>query len=93
MAVTSVAGQSDHWQIRRARQRFGELVEAAQSHGPQFVTKHGEVAAVVLCVEEYRRLKEGLPDFKEFLLYSMPKGDDIEFERSKELPRIIDLGE
>jgi prevent-host-death family protein len=32
------------------------------------VTKHGEEVAVVVSIEDYRRLTEELPSFKEFLL-------------------------
>lgn len=78
------------WQVQTAKQRFSELVERAVSEGPQVVTKHGRETVVVLEIGEYRRLV-GVPmDFKEFLL-SMPRGDDLEIERSKDLPREIDF--
>jgi prevent-host-death family protein len=37
------------------------------ARGPQVVTKHGEKAAVVVSIEEYRRLADDLPSFKELL--------------------------
>ena len=90
--MTTMATHSTHWQIQEAKQRFSELIRSVQSDGPQFVTKHGEDVAVVMDIGEYRRLKGETMNFVEFLL-SMPKGDDIEFERSTELPRDVDLGE
>jgi prevent-host-death family protein len=33
----------------------------ATAHGPQVVTKHGEEVAVVVSIEDYRRLTEELP--------------------------------
>lgn len=79
------------WQVQTAKQRFSELVQRAVDEGPQIVTKHGRETVVVIEIGEYRRLL-GVPvDFKEFLL-SIPKGDDLEIERSKDLPREIDLG-
>ena len=78
------------WQLQTAKQRFSELVERAVSEGPQVVTKHGREAVVVLDVREYRRLV-GVPmDFKEFLL-SMPRGDELEIDRSKEPTRAVEL--
>ena len=79
-----------NWQVQTAKQRFSELVERAVAEGPQVVTKHGRETVVVLEIGEYRRLL-GVPmDFKEFLL-SIPKGDELEIERSQDLPREIEL--
>ena len=81
------------WQVQTAKQRFSELVERAVTEGPQIVTKHGRETVVVLEIGEFRRLsgqsRTGL-SFKEFLL-SMPSTDDLVIERSKDLPREIDL--
>ncbi|HXQ87359.1 MAG TPA: type II toxin-antitoxin system Phd/YefM family antitoxin [Gaiella sp.] len=78
------------WQVQTAKQRFSELVERAVNEGPQIVTKHGRETVVVLDIAEYRRLRGQPMNFKEFLL-SIPKGDDLEIERSKDPPREIDL--
>jgi prevent-host-death family protein len=81
------------WQVQTAKQRFSELVERAVNEGPQIVTKHGREAVVVLAIEEYRRLTGSASTgmtFKEFLL-TMPRTDDLVIERSKDLPREIDL--
>ncbi len=77
------------WQIQEAKQKFSQLVRRAIEEGPQTVTRHGEEAVVVMSASEFRRLK-GTPDFKEFLL-SGPSFDDLDLERSRELPREIDL--
>lgn len=78
------------WQVQTAKQRFSELVERAVTEGPQIVTKHGRETVVVLEIGEYRRLAKPRRDFKEFLL-SMPRIDDLEIERSKDMGRKIDL--
>jgi len=81
------------WQVQTAKQRFSELVERAVSEGPQIVTKHGRETVVVVEIGEFRRLSERSSDgltFKEFLL-SIPTTDDLVIERSKDLPREIDL--
>lgn len=81
------------WQVQTAKQRFSELVERAVSEGPQVVTKHGRETVVVLDIAEYRRLTGAASPgmtFKEFLL-SIPKGDDLEIERSKDPPRAIEF--
>jgi len=55
------------WQLQEAKQRFSELIRSVDADGPQFVTRHGEEVAVVVSIAEYRHLREGGRDFKEFL--------------------------
>ena len=70
------------WSVQDAKNRFSEVVEAAQ-HRPQTVTKHGKPAVVVVAANEYERLRRlehmKAPSFAELLL-AMPS-DGKEFER------------
>ncbi|MBB5077688.1 type II toxin-antitoxin system Phd/YefM family antitoxin [Nonomuraea sp. NPDC050547] len=79
------------WQLQEAKQRFSEVVRRAHDEGPQIVTRHGEDVAVIIDMAEYRRLKGGEPDFKEFLM-SGPDLSDLDLTRSRDLPREVDLG-
>jgi prevent-host-death family protein len=78
------------WQLQDAKQQFSRLVESARSTGPQMITRNGKEVAVLLDVDEYRRLTSHGGDFKKFLM-SAPDLDLLEIERSKELPRVVDL--
>ena len=78
------------WQLQEAKQRFSELVRHARAEGPQVVTKHGEEVAVVVSIEEYRRLTDKLPSFKRFLL-AAPDLDALEIDRSRERARVVEL--
>ena len=78
------------WQLQEAKQRFSELVRHARADGPQVVTKHGEEVAVVVSIEEYRRLTDELPSFKDFLL-AAPDLDALDMDRSPELARVVEL--
>ena len=69
------------WQLQMAKQRFSEVVDRALAEGPQIVTRRGREVAVVLGMDEYRRLRDGEPDFKRFLMEG-PSFDDLEIERS-----------
>jgi len=79
------------WQLQDAKQRFSQLVRTAQDEGPQVVTRHGEEVAVVVSIEEYRRLTADKPDFKDFLL-SAPDLDLLEIARTTERARTIEFG-
>ena len=78
------------WQLQEAKQRFSELVRHARADGPQVVTKHGEEVAVVVSIEEYRRLTDELPSFKQFLL-AAPDLEALEIDRSRERARVVEL--
>lgn len=79
-----------HWQLQDAKQRFSEVVRSAASDGPQFVTRHGDEVAVVLDIREYRRLRGGAPDFKDFLR-SAPDLDGLDLRRSRDPAPPVDL--
>jgi prevent-host-death family protein len=78
------------WQVQEAKKRFSELVERAVSDGPQIVTKHGRPTVAVVEIGEFRRLSGTTLNFKEFLM-TAPDFSMLDLERSKELPREIDL--
>lgn len=80
------------WQIQEAKQKFSEVVDRAVADGPQTITRHGVEVAVVVAVDEYRRLTGDEPDLRDFLLD--PDGPDLRIlnlERRKDLPRDVEL--
>src|SRR6266511_1002850 len=85
-------GPRMHWQVQEAKQRFSEIVRQAHDDGPQVVTRHGEEVAVVIDIEEYRRLTGSKPDFKDFLL-SAPDLAALEIRRPGERARTVELGD
>ena len=75
---------SKTWQVQDAKARFSEFLEASLSDGPQIVTKHGVETAVLLPVEQWRRLeKMTKPDLKELLLASEPRTDALTPPRAR----------
>jgi prevent-host-death family protein len=81
----------DRWQLQEAKQRFSELIRSVEAEGPQFVTRHGKEVAVVVSIAEYRHLREGGRNFKEFL-QSAPDVN-LEISRSAWPARSVDLGD
>jgi prevent-host-death family protein len=79
-----------HWQVQEAKQRFSEILREAHDDGPQIVTRHGEEVAVVIGIEEYRRLTGSRPDFKDFLL-SAPDLATLDIRRPSERARTVEL--
>ena len=79
------------WKLQDAKAKFSKIVEDALKIGPQFVTRRGIDAVVVLSVNKYKNLISEKPSFKDFLLNCPKMKADFEFERQKDLPRDIEL--
>ena len=52
----SDARRTPRWQLQTAKARFSEVFRRARSEGPQFVTRQGKEAVVILTEEEFERL-------------------------------------
>jgi antitoxin Phd len=82
------------WQLQKAKTHFSEVIEDAQTKGPQVITKHGSEKAVVLSAKEYKKITASTPEkskmsLGEFLL-TIPKFDsdeeDADFTASLRYP-------
>lgn len=84
-------GAEVRWQVQEAKQRFSEILRAAEAGEPQIVTKHGEEVAVVIDIAEYRRLRGESVSFMDYLRVEPVADADFEADRRIDLPREIDL--
>ena len=75
-------------QLREAKARLSALVDDAERGEPTTITRHGKPAAVVVSIEDWKRLSS-IPSFGE-LLMSCPveEGDFLErpWSPMRELP-------
>ena len=59
----------DAWPVQDAKARFSELLDACLEKGPQLVTRRGAEAAVLVPIEQWKRMKNSSrPDLKTLLL-------------------------
>lgn len=79
------------WQLQDAKSKFSQLVDSAMQDKPQFVTKHGNNAVVVLSFEEYKKIIKPKNDLVSFLKNSPLSEIDLDITRSKDLPRDMEL--
>ncbi|HEU0097286.1 MAG TPA: type II toxin-antitoxin system Phd/YefM family antitoxin [Allosphingosinicella sp.] len=64
------------WRVQEAKARFSEMLDACVTEGPQLVTKRGAEAAVLVPVDQWRRIEaEGRPTLKDLLLADEPHFD------------------
>lgn len=66
------------WPVQDAKARFSEFLDACLEQGPQVVTRRGAEAAVLLPVDEWRRLtRAARPTLKQVLLAEGARTSDL----------------
>jgi len=72
------------WQVQDAIARFSELLNITLKHGPQIVTRRGILAAALVPISEWRRLRESSrPSLKTLLVELGPRFDNLIPARGK----------
>ncbi len=70
------------WPVHDAKARFSEFLDACLADGPQLVTRRGAEAAVLVPVDEWRRLQAAArPSLKQLLLSDAARADFVLPER------------
>jgi antitoxin Phd len=68
----------DSWPVQDAKARVSEFLDACQAQGPQMVTRRGAQAAVLIPVDEWRRLQAAArPSLKALLLADFARRDTL----------------
>ena len=69
---------SNVWQVQDAKARFSELLATSLAEGPQIVTKRGVEKAVLVPIEQWRRMEKlAKPNLKELLLAPEPRTEAL----------------
>lgn len=83
-----MTGTDNHWQVQEAKQRFSELLRAAETGDFQYITRHGKKVAVLVDIDTFhRKLHESQPTLLDLLLHAPP---ELTQEESDEFGRIMD---
>ena len=79
------------WPVQDAKAKFSEFLDACLSEGPQMVTKRGAEAAVLVPVQEWRRLQSAArPSLKQLLLSSHARTELIVPKRGQAKRRHVE---
>jgi prevent-host-death family protein len=75
--------------VFEGKNKFSELVANAARGEPQIITKNGKETAVVISIEEYKRLKIKEKPLSEFLLDNPARkyGIELDLTRDKDTGR------
>ena len=85
---------SRSWPVQDAKSRFSEFLNTALAEGPQIVTRRGVAAAVLLPIEQWRRMERMTrPDLKELLLTSEATTENLAPPRRHRRHRLPPAGE
>jgi prevent-host-death family protein len=77
------------WPLQDAKNQFSQVVELAQTEGPQTVTRHGEPVAVIVSADEFKKMARPKENVVEF--FAPLKGSGIGLGRHRDLPRKLKL--
>lgn len=73
------------WSVQNAKARFSELLQICIEKEPQIVTKRGQEVAVLVSMQEWRRLQaQAKPSLKELLLDNNARFDGVLEEKSRQ---------
>lgn len=79
------------WPVQDAKARFSEFLDACLAEGPQMVTRRGAEAAVLVPVQEWRRLQSAArPSLKQLLLSDTARAELNVPPRGKAKRRSVD---
>jgi prevent-host-death family protein len=79
------------WTVAEAKAHLSEVMEQAETSGPQTITRHGKPAVVVVSAQEWERKTKRKGSLAEFLWNSPLRGSGLVIERFDDPPRKIDL--
>ena len=80
-----------HWQLQEAKNRLSEVIDKALSEGAQIVTRRGKETAVILSIEDFRRLSRPSGSLVDFFSQSPLKDVDLDLTRNMDSGRKIKL--
>src|SRR5262249_53507273 len=91
---TASGASKSNWQLQTAKARFSELFRKARAEGPQWVTRQGKDAVVIVAAEEFQRLHARFrqpQSLVEFFAKSPLVSAKLDLDRSPDYGRPIEL--
>ena len=79
------------WQLQEAKAKFSEVVNEAVQHGPQIITKQGIETVLLISINDYKKMNKKELKISQFFRNSPLNNLKLDLERSKDIPREIEL--
>ena len=72
---------ADTWTVAQAKAKFSEVIDKAQSEGPQTITRNGRTTAVIVAAEEWERKTKRKGNLAQFFAASPLRGSGVQIKR------------
>jgi len=79
------------WTVADAKAKLSEVIELAQSQGPQTITRNGRTAVVIVDAEEWERKTKRVGNLAEFFAASPLRASRLNAKRLNDRARKLDL--
>lgn len=79
------------WTVAQAKAKFSEVLDRAQSDGPQTITRNGQTTAVIVAAEEWERKTRRQGNLAEFFAASPLRRSELKLRRISGRPRKVGL--
>ena len=79
------------WTVAEAKAKFSEVIDKAQSDGPQTITRNGRITAVVVAAEEWERKTKRTGTLADFFASSPLRGSRMRLKRLRGRLRKVEL--
>ena len=70
-----------NWTVAEAKAKLSEVIDRAQSDGPQTITRNGRKTAVVIAADEWERKTRRRGNLAEFFASSPLRGSRLKLDR------------
>jgi prevent-host-death family protein len=81
---------SQSWTVAAAKAKFSEVIDRAQSEGPQTITRNGHNAVVIVDAEEWQKKTERVGTLADFFANSPLREGGLKLPR-RTRPRRVEL--
>ena len=71
------------WTVAEAKAKFSEVLEKAQTEGPQRITRHGRTTVMVVAAKEWKQKTNRNGNLAEFFAASPLRGSGLKAGRLK----------
>ncbi len=79
------------WQLQEAKAKFSEVINEAIQHGPQIITKHGIETALLISINDYKKVNKKESKISQFFRNSPLVNINLDLSRPKDISRNIEL--
>lgn len=69
------------WTVAQAKAKFSEVIDRAQSDGPQTITRNGRTTAVIVAAKEWEKKAKRKGTLADFFAASPLRGSGVQIRR------------